>query len=179
MAAAEAAARERDDRPQSAMKRSREWEGESAPSKKPANDETRARLEEPQSRRASSPQRMPTPREEFRRSSSEIRRENERRATENYHPSEAAHHPYTLPAQQIPPVQSIMEAPKEQKQEPVEAAARKVDVDEDYDNNSEDEKRAAAAAAASASATATAEAPKDSPVNGGTSTGPKQEALAA
>jgi glucose repression mediator protein len=182
LVAAEAAARERDDRPredrpQSAMKRSREWEGESGPSKKPANDETRARLEEPQSRRASPPppQRMPTPREEYRRSASEIRRENERRATENYHPSEAAHHPYTLPAQQMPSVQSIMDPQQEQKQEPIEAAARKVDVDEDYDNNSEDERRAAAAAA---STSATGEAPKDSPING-TPMIPKQEGVTA
>lgn len=179
LAAAEAAAREREDRPRSAMKRSREWEGESAPSKKQASDETRARLDELQPRRVSPPQRMPSPREEYRRSPSEIRRQNEHRATEEYHPSQAAHQQYTLPAQQIPSVQSIMEPQHEQKPEPVEAAARKVNVDEDYDNNnnSEDEKRTMAAVA-SASASAAVEAPKDSPTNGTTPLVPKQEAIA-
>ncbi|KEF57442.1 glucose repression mediator protein [Exophiala aquamarina CBS 119918] len=135
----------REDRPLSAMKRNREWEAEPGPSKKIANDETRARLEDP-SRRNSPPGRLPTPKDHFRRSSSEIRRENERRANENYHPSEAAHHPYSLPPQQIPSMQSILDGPKEDRKEHLEQAARKVDVDEDYDNNSEDDKRAAAAA---------------------------------
>ncbi|KAJ4587872.1 glucose repression mediator protein, variant 2 [Exophiala dermatitidis] len=139
----------RDERPPSAMKRSREWEGEQGPSKKLASEETRARLDDP-SRRNSPPGRLPTPKEHFRRSSSEVRRENERRANENYHPSEAAHHPYSLPPQQIPSMQSILDGPKEApQQEHVEQAARKVDVDEDYDNNSEDDKRAAAGQAIS------------------------------
>jgi len=138
----------REERPPSAMKRSREWEAESGPSKKLANDETRARLDDPV-RRTSPPGRMPTPRDHFRRSSSEIRRENERRANENYHPSEAAHHPYSLPpAQQMPSMQSILDGPKEERKEHVEPAARKVDVDEDYDNNSEDDKRAVVATVA-------------------------------
>ena len=142
----------RDDRPLSAMKRNREWEAEPGPSKKIANDETRARLDDP-TRRNSPPGRLPTPKEHFRRSSSEVRRENERRANENYHPSEAAHHPsYSLPpqqSQQIPSMQSILDGPKEERKEHLEQAARKVDVDEDYDNNSEDDKRAAAAAMSS------------------------------
>ncbi len=143
LAAAEAAARERDDRPPSAMKRQREWEADSGPSKKVANDESRARLDDHVSRRLSPPGRVSsaTPRDFHRRSSSEIRRENERRANENYHPSEAAHHPHTLP-QQIPSMHSMFETQKDERKEQTEAAARKVEVDEDYDNNSEDEKRA-------------------------------------
>ncbi|KAJ5113753.1 hypothetical protein N7456_002287 [Penicillium angulare] len=103
-AAAEAAARERgEDRPTSAMKRGREWE-ESGPVKKLASDENRARLDDQNSRRASPPAHMPSPGEMQRRSSSEARREDARRANENYHPSEAAHHPPTLPSiQSMPP----------------------------------------------------------------------------
>lgn len=103
-AAAEAAARERgEDRPSSAMKRGREWESE-GPSKKLANEESRARLDDQNARRASPPARMPSPGEMQRRSSSEARRDDARRANENYHPSEAAHHPPTLPSiQNMPP----------------------------------------------------------------------------
>lgn len=130
--------RQTEERPPSAMKRSREWEAE-GPSKKLANEDTRARLEDQGSRRFSPPSRIQTPRDHYRRSSSEIRRENERRANENYHPSEAAHHPYILPPQ-MPSMSAILDN-KEERKEPVEVAARKVDVDEDYDNNSEDDKR--------------------------------------
>ncbi|KAJ6135562.1 hypothetical protein N7512_000722 [Penicillium capsulatum] len=103
--AADAAARDRvDERPPSAMKRGREWEAESGPVKKLASDETRARLDDQNSRRPSPPARMPSPSEMQRRSSSEARREDARRANENYHPSEAAHHPPTLPSiQNMPP----------------------------------------------------------------------------
>lgn len=139
MAAAEAAARDRDERGPSPVKRSREWEAD-APSKKAANDETRARLDEFPARRPSPPSAMTAPADHYRRSSSEVRRENERRANENYHPSEAAHHPYAAPGP-VSSVHNILEAPKEERKEPVENAARKVDVDEDYDN-SEDDKRA-------------------------------------
>lgn len=153
---------DRDDRPASAMKRTREWEQE-PPSKKPANEETRARLDDHPARRHSPPGRIETPRDRYRRSSSEIRRENERRANENYHPSDAAHHPFSLqphPAplapqqapqpQQIPSMHSIMDMPKQEpRKEVVEPAARKVEVDEDYDNNSEDDKRTAAVPKAS------------------------------
>jgi hypothetical protein len=85
-----------------------------------------------------------TPRDYQRRNSSETRRENERHANENYHPSEAAHHPHphALPPQ-MPPMHSLFEAAKEERKEHVEPAARKVEVDEDYDNNnSDDDKRA-------------------------------------
>ncbi|KAL6247968.1 glucose repression mediator protein [Rhinocladiella similis] len=148
--AAEAA---REDRPSSAMKRTRDWEPE-GPSKKIANDETRARLDDP-SRRNSPPGRLPSPKDHFRRSSSELRRENERRANENYHPSEAAHHPYSLAPQpqpqpqQIPSMQTLLDGSKEERPEHVEQAARKVDVDEDYDNNSEDDRRAGTVATSS------------------------------
>jgi general transcriptional corepressor CYC8 len=156
-----------ENRPPSAMKRSREWEADTGPSKKPANEETRARLDEPP-RHGSPPNRNATPGSHFRRSSSEVRRENERRAAENYHPSEAAHHPYSL-APQMPPIQTTAEPPREDRKEAVEAAARKMDVDEDYDNNSEDDKRAG-------SGTAPGTATKNSPVQSAAANGiPKQE----
>lgn len=161
----------RDDaRPSSAMKRAREWEADAGPSKKIANDETRARLDEPP-RHGSPPNRNPTPTSHFRRSSSEARRESERKANENYHPSEAAHHPYSL-APQIPAIQPAVEPPKEERKETVEPAARKMDVDEDYDNNSEDDRRGG-------SGTAPGTATKNSPVQGTPSNGvPKQEVAA-
>jgi general transcriptional corepressor CYC8 len=129
-----------DDRPTSALKRSRDWEADPGPSKKLANEESRARLDDPV-RRNSPPGRLPTPKDHFRRSSSETRHEQERRANENYHPSEAAHHPYSRPPQQIPSMQSILDGPKDERKEQVEQAARKVEVDEDYDNNSDDDKQ--------------------------------------
>ncbi|KAI9875365.1 MAG: hypothetical protein M1830_008576 [Pleopsidium flavum] len=144
-AAAEAAALERDVRPPSAMKRLREWEDDSTAIKKPANEETRGRLEDHHHHRASPPDRLSSPRDRHRRNSSEARREDQRRANENYHPSEAAHHPSSLPAmrqqpqpQHLPP---MSEAPREERREQHEPAARKVDVDEDYDDEDEDEKR--------------------------------------
>lgn len=148
---------DRDERPPSALKRQREWEQE-PPVKKPANEETRARLDDHNARRFSPPGRTETPRDRYRRSSSEIRRENDqRRADANYHPSEAAHHPYSLQPmptqpnqapQQIPSMATIMHAndnnkEEQQRKEIDEPAARKVNVDEDYDNNSEDDKRKA------------------------------------
>ncbi|KAJ5907704.1 hypothetical protein N7495_000386 [Penicillium taxi] len=175
LAAAEAAARDREERPSSAMKRGREWEAESGPVKKQANEESRARLDDQNSRRASPPARLPSPGEMQRRSSSEARREDARRANENYHPSEAAHHPPTLPSIQTMPPQTGASLPpmtevsatvsngpssaapsantpvKEEPPRPEaplshEPAARKMDVDEDYDDEIEDEKKAGAAA---------------------------------
>ena len=161
----------RDDRPPSAMKRGREWDVESGPSKKPANEETRARLDEP-SRHPSPPNRITTPRDHYGRSPSEVQRENERRANENYHPSEAAHHPYSLAPQQIPSMATILDGSREERKEPAEAAARKMDVDEDYDNNSEDDKRAG-------SGTASGTATKNSPIQSTPSSAvPKQEITA-
>lgn len=121
MAASEAAALDRNnERPGSVgPKRMREWEEEPAP-KKPASDENRARMEDVHHRRTSTP-----PRDNFRRSSSEMHRnedtrrledqrrtdeqrrlDDQRRANENYHPSEAAHHPppHALPPNHLPPI---------------------------------------------------------------------------
>jgi general transcriptional corepressor CYC8 len=147
------------------MKRNREWEPDSGPSKKAANDETRARLDEHPSRRVSPPGRVTTPRDVHRRSSSEIRKDNQRIADQNYHPSEAAHHPVPLapPPSQLPPqhagpqgphtplsqhpphipsMNTMYDAAKEERKEQVEGAARKVNVDEDYDDDGEDDKKA-------------------------------------
>ena len=151
------------------MKRGREWEHDTAgPSKKAANDEIRAKLDEPG--RLTSPPRTSTPHNHYRRNSSEVRRENAMRASENYHPSEAAHHPYTMPPQQIPSMHTILDEPKPARKEDEEPAARKMDVDEDYDNNSEDEKRAG-------SATASGTASKNSPAQPPQAV-PKQEIAA-
>ncbi len=81
----------------------REWEDET-PQKKPATEENHQRMGDLHHRRPSTP-----PRGDFRRSSSEARRAEElRRANENYHPSEAAHHPPSHGApQQLPPMQSV------------------------------------------------------------------------
>ncbi|KAL2832945.1 hypothetical protein BDW59DRAFT_138952 [Aspergillus cavernicola] len=103
ISAAEAAAREREEPPTSILKRVREWEPESAPPKKIATEENRSRLDDQIIRRGPSPSRLPSPGEMKRRSSSEIRREDQRRVNESYHPSEAAHHPQTLPSIQHMP----------------------------------------------------------------------------
>ncbi|OBT49924.1 hypothetical protein VE04_08801 [Pseudogymnoascus sp. 24MN13] len=100
-----AAAERRDEGPPSVgPKRVREWEDELPPvQKKPASEETRAHMNDVHHRRPST-----APRETFRRNSSEARREDQRRANENYHPSEAAHHPltHTVPTTtQLPPMQ--------------------------------------------------------------------------
>ncbi|THC89743.1 hypothetical protein EYZ11_010808 [Aspergillus tanneri] len=172
--AAEAAARDREDRPTSAMKRGREWEAESGPTKKVASEESRARLDEQVTRRVTPPNRMPSPGEMQRRSSSEVRREDQHRISENYHPSEAAHHPPTLPSiQHMPqhpsggpslppmaessvsgsngpqsgpaPAQTPVKEEATRSEQVLEPAARKMDVDENYDDD-EDDKRVSAAA---------------------------------
>ncbi|EER25484.1 hypothetical protein D8B26_000215 [Coccidioides posadasii str. Silveira] len=172
IAAAEAAQRERDERPPSSMKRGREWESDQGPSKKIANEENRARLDE-------QPGRIPSPRELRRRSSSEVRREEQRRGHDNYHPSDAAHHPPSLPSiqhmqpQQPPKIPSVPDTPasvqaaslpsmpsaglpsgpvapseerdrKDQAHVQHEPPARKMEVDEDYDDDGEDDKKGAA-----------------------------------
>ncbi|KAF9893767.1 glucose repression mediator protein [Aspergillus nanangensis] len=192
--AAEAAAREREERPASAMKRAREWEADAGPTKKIANEESRARLDDQMSRRVTPPNRMPSPATLQRRNSSEGRRE-EHRPDENYHPSEAAHHPPTLPSiQNMPPHASgsslppmtespvapssgpqpgipstqvpVKEEPRAGEQTPVhEPAARKMDVDEDYDDDADDEKRTTTAAKGSPSASGSTNANNGS--NGG------------
>ena len=90
-------------------------------------------------------------REEARRE--DARREDQRRADQNYHPSEAAHH---APAPALPSLRSqsehlppppppppaSSETAREERRDPYEPAARKVEVDEDYDDDGEpDEKR--------------------------------------
>lgn len=100
LAAAEAAQREREERtPSAAPKRSyREWEdGNGADQKPPSGDEKRPRLDDGYGRR---PSPSPRPRSPMRRYSPapELRHLDERRMNDGYHPSEAAHHPPSLPA---------------------------------------------------------------------------------
>lgn len=147
LVAAEAAAlREREERPvPGPFKRMVEPEDDYKMSnKKPVNGETRARLEDLNYRRDSPTERQPaSPPQRHRRSSSELRRDDQiRRADMNYHPSEAAHHPTSLPPlhphpEHLPPV-SQQEPPREARREP---AAREVNVDDNYDDDGEDDKR--------------------------------------
>ncbi|MCJ1253394.1 hypothetical protein MMC24_001205 [Lignoscripta atroalba] len=144
VAAEAAAAREREDRAPPTFKRQFEPEDDyKISNKKPANNESRGRLEDHHHHRASPPDRPVSPRDRQRRTSSEIRREDQRRANENYHPSEAAHHPQTLPAihQQADHLPPKADPSPDHRREPYEPAARKMDVDEDYDDEAEDEKR--------------------------------------
>ena len=161
LAAAEAAARDREDRPPTGFKRSYE-SGEDdykMMHKNPANGESRGRLEDHRHRRASPPDRkaspprrgltpprgrQPSPPIRHQRNSSEARHEDQRRADENYHPSEAAHHPPQLTSlhqQQPEHPSSVAEAGRDDHRDAYESAARKMDVDEDYDEDGEDEKR--------------------------------------
>jgi glucose repression mediator protein len=145
LAAAEAAAREREDRPPTVPppKRLREWEdGDHMGSKPPTNDEKRQKMDEPHSRRPSPPP--------HRISSPQVPRHSPqdapdpRRFNDGYHPSEAAHHPPSLPpmtATQPPPLPRMSETPKQERPEQhLEPAARHVDVDENYDDETEDAK---------------------------------------
>ncbi|KAF2017084.1 TPR-like protein [Aaosphaeria arxii CBS 175.79] len=141
LAAAEAAAREREDRPPTAPpKRHREWEEAEHHPKPPANDEKRQKLEEPHSRRPSPPP--------HRISSPQIQRHSPqdapdaRRFNDGYHPSEAAHHPPSLPPMTAapPPLPRMTETPKQERPEHHEPAARRVDVDENYDDEGEESK---------------------------------------
>jgi hypothetical protein len=117
--------REHDRPPSVGPKRMREWEDEPA-IKKPASDETRARLNDMHHRPATPPRdpyrrnssearlqeqrRMEDARraEELRRAEDMRRAEEQRHANEGYHPSEAAHHPqnHTVPPNHLPPMQS-------------------------------------------------------------------------
>ncbi|KAL9124266.1 MAG: hypothetical protein Q9217_006390 [Psora testacea] len=169
LAASEAAARERDDRPMAGIKRTHESDDEMrTPHKYPANGDSRSRLDDTRHRRPSPPNRKPSPRQRpispraspprgrqrtpsmrQSRSSSATRWEEQRRADENYYPSEAAHHPATLPSiqpQQLepPPQTPVSESGRGERKEAneaYEAAARKMDVNEDYDDELEEEKR--------------------------------------
>ncbi|KAL9117924.1 MAG: hypothetical protein Q9187_005534 [Circinaria calcarea] len=145
LAAAEAAAaRDRDDRPPQTFKRMIEPEDDyKVPNKKPANGDSRGRLEDLHYRRGSPTERPASPRDRHRRSSSEARREDQRRVNDNYHPSEAAHHPPSLSSLHPPQehLSQATEASREDRRETYEPAARKMDVDEDYDDEVEEEKR--------------------------------------
>ena len=169
LAAAEAAAREQNDRPMTGMKRTYESDDElRTPHKYPANGDSRNRLDDSRHRRLSPPDRKPSPRQRPisprvspprgrqvtplvrpSRSSSATRREEQRRPDENYHPSEAAHHPPILPAMQPlqaegPPQTPVSDGVRDERREAkeaYEAASRKMDVDEDYDDEVEDERR--------------------------------------
>jgi glucose repression mediator protein len=138
-AAAEAAARERDERtPTAPPKRLREWEDDSPMNQKPpTNDEKRQRLDEPHSRRTSPPHRIPSPPRHSPHDNMDARRLND-----SYHPSDAAHHPPSLPSiNATQPMPRISETPKQERPEHHEPAARQMDVDEDYSDGAEDEKR--------------------------------------
>jgi glucose repression mediator protein len=141
MVAAEAAARDRsDDRPPTAPpKRHREWEdNDHVNPKPPTNDEKRQKLEEPHSRRPTPPHPMPSP--QVARHSPHSTPD-ARRFNDGYHPSEAAHHPPTLPAMgAAPPPPRMSETPKQERPEQHEPAARQMEVDENYDDEPEDTK---------------------------------------
>ncbi|KAK5116402.1 hypothetical protein LTR62_007949 [Meristemomyces frigidus] len=147
--AADAAARDRDERPSSTApsKRQREvWEDEpngGAP-KKLSTDDQRSRLDEIKMHRPSPPEKMVTPA----RSPPEMRRMEEPRPMSGYHPSEAAHHPPSLPSMHTmaQPSPRASAAPQEEQRAPppppqvpvFEPAARKMDVDENYDESGDD-----------------------------------------
>ena len=154
------------------MKRTREWDADPGPSaKKIASEESRARLDDRLSRRVTPPSGGPSPGEIAHFSAPEARHEEPRGGNDGYHPSEAAHHPHTLPAIQhmqqhhpssLPPIESSIPASngaasgpssahsQPPKEEPIrseqqlshEPAARKMDVDENYDDDGDDEKKA-------------------------------------
>ena len=168
LAATEAAvARDRNERPMTGIKRTLESDDEArTPHKFLANGESRSKLDDSRHRRPSPPDTKLSPRQQpisprsspprgrqvtpplhHSRGASVSRREEQRRVEENYHPSEAAHHPSTLPAMQVQANEPSNSAPvpeedgREEKKEAFEAAARKVDVDENYDDEGEDEKK--------------------------------------
>ncbi|KAI8934545.1 hypothetical protein NX059_008243 [Plenodomus lindquistii] len=140
LAAAEAAARDRDDRPPTAPpKRHREWEdNDHVNPKPPTNDEKRQKLDEPHSRRPTPPHRLSSP--QVPRHSPQDGPD-PRRFNDGYHPSEAAHHPTSLPPMgAAPPLPRMSETPKQERPEHHEPAARHVDVDENYDDEGDDTK---------------------------------------
>jgi len=107
--------------------------------KPPTNDEKRQKLDEPHSRRPSPPP--------HRISSPQVPRHSPqdpdpRRFNDGYHPSEAAHHPPSLPPMNAPqpPLPRMSETPKQERPEHVEPAARHMEVDENYDDEADDTK---------------------------------------
>lgn len=146
--AADAAAREREDRPSSTAppKRLREWEDDaSMAAKKPSTDDARSRLDEIKMRRPSPQEKLATPPTG---SPSELRRFDEQRPPSTYHPSDAAHHPPALPSMHAitQPSPSTSVRPQEEQRHPpppqpapvYEPAARKMDMDENYDDSGDD-----------------------------------------
>ena len=143
-------AREKEDRTP-APKRMREWEDDPMVGKQPT-EEKRPRLDDvvprPPSVANQPIQASPPSRHSL---DADVRRGEDQRRAEPYHPSEAAHHP-TLPAiqqqalsnqqppQQLPRLSEPIkeERPREPQMEP---ASRKMDVDENYDDDGEEEKR--------------------------------------
>ncbi|KAF2190842.1 TPR-like protein [Zopfia rhizophila CBS 207.26] len=145
LAAAEAAARERgerDERPPTAPpKRHREWEdNDHLNPKPPSNDEKRQKMEESHSRRPSPPQHRVSSPQVPRHSPQDA--PDARRFNDGYHPSEAAHHPPSLPSiNATQPLPRMSETPKQERPEHHEPAARHMDVDENYDDEGEDVKQ--------------------------------------
>jgi glucose repression mediator protein len=143
LAAAEQAARDRDDRPPTAPpKRHREWEdSDHLNQKPPTNDEKRQKMEESHTRRPTPPHRMSSP--QVPRHSPQDGPD-PRRFNDGYHPSEAAHHPPSLPAMAAArPLSRMSETSKPERPEHHEPAARHMDVDENYDDEGDDAKPAA------------------------------------
>ena len=161
VAAAEAAARERDDRTPTAPKRLREWEDDPGMGAKHPSDEKRQRLDEPLPRPPSVANQANNHASPPTRHSLDVdmrRAEDQRRLNDNYHPSEAAHHP-ALPTfqqqtgigqpQPHPSLPRLSEPIKDERpREPqIEPASRKMEVDENYDDEGEEDKRAVSAKA--------------------------------
>ncbi|KAG9383308.1 TPR repeat-containing protein [Pyrenophora tritici-repentis] len=149
-AAAEQAARDREERPPTAPpKRHREWEDSEHIAKPPSNEEKRQKMEEPHSRRPTPPHRMSSP--QVPRHSPQDGPD-PRRFNDGYHPSEAAHHPPSLPPMTTTrPLSRMSETPKQERAErpierPIERpehhepAARHMDVDENYDDEGDEVK---------------------------------------
>lgn len=114
-------------------------------SKKPTTEDSRSRLDDVKMHRQSPTEKVATPPNH---SPSELRRIEEQRPPSTYHPSEAAHHPPSLPPMQTitQPSPSAPAPPQEEQRPPpppqpapaYEPAARKMDVDENYDDSGDD-----------------------------------------
>jgi general transcriptional corepressor CYC8 len=146
-------------------KRHREWEDEPNSAKSHHLEEKRPRLDESVTRLPSI-QHDGNPSPPRPMGHDGPNRPEDHRRIDNYHPSEAAHHPHSLPPQshpgpnhaqpkpqttppqvQGPPPpppsfsQQVNEAPRPKESPPHEPPARKMDLDENYDDDGEDDKR--------------------------------------
>jgi hypothetical protein len=124
--------------------------------KPPSNEEKRQKMEEPHSRRPTPPHRMSSP---------QVPRQSPREGpdpcgfNDGYHPSEAAHHPPSLPPMAAArPLSRMSETPKQERPEHHEPAARHMDVDENYDDEGDDVKPSAPKSERSS--------PRNAPTNG-------------